>query len=97
MTSLLQTRFGMFSARADRGRPGLPKSDFLSIQSHWSVVFLTFIPAYASLIPMTAPLQTGSGMLSARAGRCQPKSDFLSIRATRRHFTPRLPPVRPSP
>ncbi len=29
--SLLQTRFGMFSARADRGRPGLPKSDFLSI------------------------------------------------------------------
>jgi hypothetical protein len=33
MPSLLQTRFGMFSARADRGRPGLPKSDFLSITS----------------------------------------------------------------
>jgi hypothetical protein len=29
---------------------------------------------------MTSVSQTGSGMLSARAGRCLPKSDFLSVR-----------------
>jgi hypothetical protein len=32
VTSLLQTRFGMFSARADRVEPGLAKSDFSSIK-----------------------------------------------------------------
>ncbi len=32
MTSLLQTGFGMFSARAGRGRLGCAKSDFLSIE-----------------------------------------------------------------
>ncbi|MFZ4397427.1 MAG: hypothetical protein ACOYOU_17580 [Kiritimatiellia bacterium] len=31
MTSLRQTGFSMISARVGRGRPGLPKSDFLSI------------------------------------------------------------------
>ena len=42
-------------------------------------MILTFIPAYARLIPLTSLFQTGSGMLSTYAGRCQPKSDFLSI------------------
>jgi hypothetical protein len=40
MPSLLQTRFGMFSARADRGRPGLPKSDFLSINQSFAQAHL---------------------------------------------------------
>ena len=35
--------------------------------------------AYASLLPLTSLLQTGFGMLSASAGRCHPKSDFLSV------------------
>jgi hypothetical protein len=41
---------------------------------------LPFIPASGMLLSMTSVSQTGSGMLSARAGRCLPKSDFLSVR-----------------
>jgi len=37
---------------------------------------------------MTSLLQTGSGMISAYAGRCRPKSDFLSI--FRKQVTMRL-------
>jgi hypothetical protein len=33
MPSLLQTRFGMFSARADRGRPGAAEKRFLINQN----------------------------------------------------------------
>jgi len=42
------------------------------------VVILTLIPAYAKLLFMTSLFQYRFCMLSAYAGRGQPKSDFLS-------------------
>jgi hypothetical protein len=48
--------------------------------SRWFVLVLTLIPASAMLFPMTSLHQTGSGMISAREGRCGPgpaKKRFL--------------------
>lgn len=48
-------------------------------QNRWFAVFLTLIPVSATLFAMTSLRQTGYGMISALAGRCRSKSDFLSI------------------
>jgi tRNA(Met) C34 N-acetyltransferase TmcA len=42
-------------------------------------VLLTFFSDSAMLLAMTTLRQTGSGMITARAYRGRPKSDFLSI------------------
>jgi hypothetical protein len=57
------------------GYPFRPKAAGL-----WrSNLVLKFLPDSATLPSMTSLLQTGFGMISAYAGRCRPKSDFLSI------------------
>ena len=40
---------------------------------------LTFITEFDTLTDMNSPFQSGFGKLSDRAGRCRPKSGFLSI------------------
>ena len=54
-------------------------------------MILTFHPVFAILTTMTSLLETGSGMISAYAGRCQPKSDFLSLFDEYKHFEHKFP------
>ena len=58
----------------DNDRDNEGKTTFLLYppQSHWVAVILTFLPTSAMLFPMGSLRQTGSGLFSARAGRCRP-------------------------
>lgn len=43
------------------------------------ILILTFISDSAKVPPLISLIRTDSGMLSACVGRCQPKSDLLSV------------------
>ena len=67
---------------------GMAKPDFaaaLEVPFHCRprrghvAVMLTQIHASATLLVRASPIQTRAGRISAREGRCRPKSDFLSI------------------
>jgi len=70
------------AALAGRGVPHPP-------QSRWFVVNLTFPPVSVTLHTMNSLHQTGSDMISAHAGRCRAKSDFLSMNGEPRQQGPR--------
>lgn len=55
------------------------------------MMILTVYPAFGMLLAMKTLPKTGYSQFSADAGRCQQKSDFLSVKADSFGFEPPKP------